>query len=155
MIETFKKATNEALDEIAEEKKVRKTDELFLLFSMGSQFDHLFKDGDVYQIGETVVQVSHPRVPCWKIARRWGIKTLTATVAENGRTGWYHRVLTEGYIEEGQAVRPLERPSPDWTVMRATRVMQNRRREMAAANELAQLASLAAAWKMQLTTAGG
>lgn len=29
--------------EIAQEKKVRKTDELFLLFSMGSQFDHLIK----------------------------------------------------------------------------------------------------------------
>lgn len=29
--------------EIAEEKKIRKTNELFLLFSMGSQFDHLIK----------------------------------------------------------------------------------------------------------------
>jgi len=43
MLQTFKKATNETLAEIAEEKKVRKTDELFLLFSMGSQFDHLIK----------------------------------------------------------------------------------------------------------------
>lgn len=43
MLQTFKKAADEALAEIAEEKKVRKTDELFLLFSMGSQFDHLIK----------------------------------------------------------------------------------------------------------------
>lgn len=43
MLQTFKKATSIALEEIAEEKKVRKTDELFLLFSMGSQFDHLIK----------------------------------------------------------------------------------------------------------------
>lgn len=43
MLQTFKKATSEALTGIAEEKKVRKTDELFLLFSMGSQFDHLIK----------------------------------------------------------------------------------------------------------------
>lgn len=43
MLQTFKKATNEALTEIAEEKKARKTQELFLLFSMGSQFDHLIK----------------------------------------------------------------------------------------------------------------
>jgi GMP synthase (glutamine-hydrolysing) len=43
MLQTFKKATAETLAEIAEEKKVRKTDELFLLFSMGSQFDHLIK----------------------------------------------------------------------------------------------------------------
>lgn len=43
MLQTFKKATTIALEEIAEEKKVRKTNELFLLFSMGSQFDHLIK----------------------------------------------------------------------------------------------------------------
>lgn len=111
--------------------------------------------GDVYQIGDTVVvQVSHPRAPCWKIARRWGIKTLTATVEKNGRTGWYHRVLTEGYLEEGLPVRLLERSTPDWTVMRATRVMQNRRRDMAAANELARLDALADAWKTELVRAG-
>jgi GMP synthase (glutamine-hydrolysing) len=43
MLQTFKKADGKTLTEIAEEKKVRKTDELFLLFSMGSQFDHLIK----------------------------------------------------------------------------------------------------------------
>ena len=43
MLQTFKNATEAALDEIAEEKKLRKTDELFLLFSLGSQFDHLIK----------------------------------------------------------------------------------------------------------------
>src|SRR3989344_5336568 len=41
MISIFKKATTEALSEIAEEMRVRKTTHLVLLFSMGSQFDHL------------------------------------------------------------------------------------------------------------------
>lgn len=43
MLQTFKHADAAALAEIDEEKKVRKTNELFLLFSMGSQFDHLIK----------------------------------------------------------------------------------------------------------------
>ena len=43
MLQTFKQATAVALKEIADEKRVRKTNELFLLFSMGSQFDHLIK----------------------------------------------------------------------------------------------------------------
>lgn len=43
MLQTLKHATSEALAEIAEEKTIRKTDEIFLLFSMGSQFDHLIK----------------------------------------------------------------------------------------------------------------
>lgn len=43
MLDTFKGATESALAAINEEKTVRKTNELFLLFSMGSQFDHLIK----------------------------------------------------------------------------------------------------------------
>lgn len=43
MLQTFKHADKDTLADIAEEKKVRKTEEIFLLFSMGSQFDHLIK----------------------------------------------------------------------------------------------------------------
>ncbi len=43
MLQTFKSADAKTLADIAEEKKIRQTDELFLLFSMGSQFDHLIK----------------------------------------------------------------------------------------------------------------
>jgi len=111
--------------------------------------------GDTFEAGEAIVQVSQPRQPCWKIARRWGIKELTALVADNGRTGWYLRVLREGHLEAGQPVRLAERPHPEWPVMRATRVIQNRRREMALANELAQLRELADSWKTQLLTPAG
>ncbi|MFA7310129.1 MAG: glutamine-hydrolyzing GMP synthase [Candidatus Paceibacterota bacterium] len=41
MLSIFKKATPEALESIAEELRVRKTKHYILLFSMGSQFDHL------------------------------------------------------------------------------------------------------------------
>src|SRR4051812_26340735 len=43
MLTTFKSATVEALVEVAEEKKVRGTSEVFLLFSFCSQFDLLIK----------------------------------------------------------------------------------------------------------------
>lgn len=41
MLSIFKTATPETLSEIGEEMRVRKTKHLVLLFSMGSQFDHL------------------------------------------------------------------------------------------------------------------
>src|SRR3989338_7568767 len=48
MLNLFKAATPEALTEIAEEMKVRQTKHFILLFSMGSQFDHLI----VQQLGK-------------------------------------------------------------------------------------------------------
>lgn len=41
MLRIFRSASSEALEEIAEEMRVRQTDKFVLLFSMGSQFDHL------------------------------------------------------------------------------------------------------------------
>lgn len=41
MLDTFRKATPEALAAIREEMEVRHTSEVFILFAMGSQFDHL------------------------------------------------------------------------------------------------------------------
>lgn len=43
MLQTLTEASNAALAAIEEEKKVRGTSEVFLLFSLGSQFDHLIK----------------------------------------------------------------------------------------------------------------
>ncbi len=43
MIQTLGHVSPETLSEIAEEKRIRQTDELFVLFSLGSQFDHLIK----------------------------------------------------------------------------------------------------------------
>ena len=61
--------------------------------------------GDIWQIGDVVrVQVSQPRQPCWKLARRWKIKTLALQVQQTGRSGWYYRVLTKGAVESGMSV---------------------------------------------------
>lgn len=44
--------------------------------------------GDIFEVGSALVQVSQPRQPCWKIARRWRMKNLALRVQDSGRTGW-------------------------------------------------------------------
>lgn len=109
--------------------------------------------GDVYRLGSALVQVSQPRQPCWKLARRWRIKELTALVEQTGRTGWYLRVLEEGEVEPGQPLTLQERPYPEWTVSRATRTMRSRTRDSSAAGELAGIDALAASWRDRLAEA--
>jgi MOSC domain-containing protein YiiM len=93
------------------------------------------------------VQVSQPRQPCWKLARRWRLKTLTAQVVENGRTGWYFRVLTEGTVAPGMALALVERPCPEWTVARANGAMYRDKHNRDAAKQLAYLPQLSASWR--------
>ncbi len=79
--------------------------------------------GDVYVIGEARLQVTQPRQPCWKLARRWGMKDLTARVYEKGWGGWYHRVLQEGYVEAGMPVTLVERRYPQFSVFHVNALM--------------------------------
>jgi MOSC domain-containing protein YiiM len=83
--------------------------------------------GDVHALGEALLQVAQPRGPCWKIARRWRVKDLPVRVQRTGRTGWYYRVLREGSIEAGQALRLVERPHPEWTVAEVNVVRYERK----------------------------
>jgi MOSC domain-containing protein YiiM len=109
--------------------------------------------GDVYRLGDALVQVSQPRQPCWKLAWRWRIKELTALVEHSGRTGWYIRVLEEGEVRAGLELTLLDRPYPEWTIIRASRVMRNRRRDPVAAGELAACEALAVSWREHLALA--
>ncbi len=106
--------------------------------------------GDVFRVGGAVVQVSQPRQPCWKLARRWKIKTLTLAVQESGRTGWYVRVLSPGLVTAGDAVERVERPHPGWTIAEANRIMHRDKADLASAASLADLPALSASWKATL-----
>ena len=97
--------------------------------------------GDTFEIGEVVIQVTSPRGPCWKIARRHGIPELTAMVERRGWTGWYYRTIQQGHVEAGQEFSLTDRPHPDWTIRRVAAV--RRGKDVAALRDLAELSALA------------
>ncbi|MDY3561377.1 MOSC domain-containing protein [Gemmata sp. JC673] len=107
--------------------------------------------GDVWTVGGVALQVSQPRQPCWKLARRWRVKTLTLQVQQTGRTGWYFRVLREGVVTPGEQLALVERPHPEWTVERANTVMHHNKADLQAAAELGSLPQLSASWRETLT----
>ena len=106
--------------------------------------------GDVFEIGEGLVQVSQPREPCWKLARRWRVKDLALRVQQTGRTGWYFRVLREGTVEAGERVVLVDRLYPEWTVAAANDVMHHHKADVAAARVLAECPALATSWRETL-----
>ncbi len=65
--------------------------------------------GDVYAVGDAVVQVSQPRGPCFKLSARWGSRKLPAVLAREGISGWYFRVLRPGNVAAGDALELCER----------------------------------------------
>jgi MOSC domain-containing protein YiiM len=103
--------------------------------------------GDELRIGGTILQCSQPRQPCWKLDRRWRRRDLSAQVIENGRSGWYLRVVEPGELGAGDTVELLGRPNPDWPVARAARIMHRVDRDPRAAADLAALPQLSSSWR--------
>jgi MOSC domain-containing protein YiiM len=103
--------------------------------------------GDVWRVGSAVLQIASPRKPCRVISRYWRKPELLRLVEQSGRFGWYLRVREEGFVEAGDSIALLDRPHPEWTVARAMQVARARKRDAAAAEELAAVAALSDRWK--------
>lgn len=106
--------------------------------------------GDLVSIGPVRFEISQPRQPCWKLARRWRMNELVAMVIADGWTGWYLRVIEEGEIEAGMPVCLLERRNPDWPIARANRIMHHHKKDLPLALELAAVPRLADSWVKEL-----
>lgn len=79
--------------------------------------------GDTFRLGEALIQVSQGRQPCWKLNARFEIRDMALRVQRTGRTGWYYRVIEPGHVEAGDALRLVDRLSPDWTIRRLWRAL--------------------------------
>lgn len=80
--------------------------------------------GDVFSVGKEVrVQVSEPRMPCYKLNHRFEWSRCAVRVQKTGRTGWYLRVLRTGKVQEGDEMVLSERRHPRWSISAAQRVL--------------------------------
>jgi len=106
--------------------------------------------GDILRIGTVTFEVSQPRQPCWKLARRWRMHELVGLVVRNGRTGWYLRVLEQGWVEAQMPVSLIGRPNPGWPIARANEILHRYQTDLALTLELAGVPRLAGSWVEEL-----
>lgn len=79
--------------------------------------------GDVYQVGSALVQVSQGRQPCWKLNRLLQREDAALAMQNAGATGWYYRVLQEGWVAAGDRLALVERPQADWPMVRLIKLL--------------------------------
>ncbi len=121
-------------------------------FTTAGLLEHQVCIGERFQIGSAIVEISQPRQPCWKLARRWDCKTLTPEVQRTGKTGWYFRVVQPGEARAGETFQPVaDRPvSSEWTIAAANKVMYGRDTPKPKIQALVSVEALSESWKTQL-----
>ncbi len=77
--------------------------------------------GETWQMGDVVVQVTAPRIPCGTFAAWTGEEHWVKRFAAAGRPGAMLRVLAEGEIGAGTEITVLARPAQHVTVAESMR----------------------------------
>lgn len=65
--------------------------------------------GDIYKVGDAVIQITQGRVPCSTIDKHVNANTLLKRVIETGFTGYLGRVLEEGMVRSNSPIQLLEK----------------------------------------------
>jgi MOSC domain-containing protein YiiM len=109
--------------------------------------EHDVHIGDTYTLGDdgVVVQVSQPRGPCFKVAARWGRRTMPAEMAQGLIAGFYFRVVETGTVGAGDALTLVDRVS-DVTVAEVLRVTYRDRHDPPALQRVVAVPELAEQW---------
>lgn len=67
------------------------------------------KIGDQYAIGDVLLEISEPREPCVKLAIRFHQRDMVKRFVQFGQSGFYARVLKEGYVTIGDTLELVYR----------------------------------------------
>ncbi len=104
--------------------------------------------GDIYRMGGALVQVCQPRVPCYKINRKFGRDGVTERIVANGMSGYYLRVLEEGALQAGDSITLMDRNPEAATVLRANQILHHGRQDRESMEWLlASTPTIAQVWK--------
>jgi MOSC domain-containing protein YiiM len=98
--------------------------------------------GDIFALGEAIIQVSQPRQPCWRLNLRFGTPDMSRRLQNSLRTGWYYRVLQPGMVRKEDTLILKERPHEDWPLSRVLSVLYENTLDEHALTNMAELKEL-------------
>ncbi|GAB6430302.1 MOSC domain-containing protein [Bacillus luti] len=103
--------------------------------------------GDTFKLGEAIVQVTQPRQPCFKLAKKYNVPKLPLYFQETGYTGFYFRVLKEGWVSHVDTLKWLDSDPKGVTVAFANHIMHKEKRNVEGLNRILEVEALSTSWR--------
>lgn len=103
--------------------------------------------GDRFRFGSAEVRVTQPRMPCNKLAIKFGRTDILKTFLASERTGFYFSVQREGEVEAGDEIELLDRDESNVTVADITRLFASDRRDIETLRRAVALEALPESWR--------
>jgi MOSC domain-containing protein YiiM len=100
--------------------------------------------GERWEVGTLLLEVSEPRIPCWRLGVRMNDKMFPRRFTEAMRPGTYLRIVAEGDVGAGDEIRVVARPDHDLTVRDVFRIYSRDRDEI---ERLLAVPQMSQSWK--------
>ncbi len=107
--------------------------------------------GDIYTIGELIVEVTQPRQPCWKIGALFS-KEIHRYINIQSATGWYVRVLKIGILDINSKMVLTKRVS-DITIKELTHYLHTPPKDSKLIEKILNIKPLAESYKVDFREA--
>lgn len=110
--------------------------------------------GERWQVGSALLEVSQPRIPCYKLGVRMQDPAFPRRFAAAERPGTYLRILREGWVSAGDAISVVYRPAYELTPALVSRAYHADRRLLPTLLEVPELAPAWRDWAQRLLSSG-
>jgi MOSC domain-containing protein YiiM len=100
--------------------------------------------GERWAIGSAVLEISEPRVPCWRLGARMNDPKFIRRFTEALRPGAYMRIVSEGDVGAGDPIEVVSKPDHNLSVRDVFRIYTRDRDECGRLLEVPQMSE---AWK--------
>jgi MOSC domain-containing protein YiiM len=106
--------------------------------------------GDVYQLGEAIVQITQSRIPCNTLSKYNDEHSLLNRLVSTGFTGYFGRVLQEGWVEGDSSVTRISRIPHSVSVLESNELYFHDQDNIEGIKKLLTIEELASAWRGKL-----
>lgn len=81
--------------------------------------------GDHFRIGQAIVMVTQPRIPCYKLGLRLGHDDMVKRFVASNRSGIYFSVVEEGFVAIGDRIERIKEDEEGISVADVNRAFAN------------------------------
>jgi MOSC domain-containing protein YiiM len=106
--------------------------------------------GDLLRAGSAILQVTQPRMPCYKLQLRFNRDDMVKRFLTTGRSGFYLSVIEPGDVGRGSGVEILDRNPDRVTISDIVRLYLGQVRDPELLQRAVNVISLPENWKTQL-----
>jgi MOSC domain-containing protein YiiM len=103
--------------------------------------------GDVFRVGDALVEVSQPRPPCFKLGIKMAMPRFPKLFLASGRVGFYLRVLEEGEVGAGDEIERVRRDPERLTVRETSHLLFFEGEDLEGARRALRVPALSPGWR--------